>query len=148
MSQGLAVPSSRLCTPDTGDSGDSHWPVDAISRSRFSGSSSLHFLESSSTFQTKQSGHSSTLERHSFNDGFHYKISAVNVAAFQGGQGSLLESLSRKAAALHVSRAVLCYVMSSMRTYPNDSTPLCSLKSQLCCALNHSAARKSQIFWI
>lgn len=86
------------------------------------------------------------LERHSFPDGFHSKISAGHVAAFQGVQGSLLESLSRKAAVLHVSRAVLCYVMNSMRTHPTDSTPLWSLKSQLCCALNHSAARKSRKF--
>lgn len=67
---------------------------------------------------------------------------------FRGGQGSLLESLSRKAAALHVSRAVLCYVMSSVRTHPTDNTSLCSLQSQLCCALHHSAARKPRIFWI
>lgn len=50
---------------------------------------------------------------------FIAKISAGHMAAFQGGQGSLLKSLAGKAAALHVSRAVLCAMMSSVRDISN-----------------------------
>ena len=79
-------------------------------------------------------------------------MSAGQVAAFHGGQGSPLKSLSGKAAALHVSRAAsLCCDDCCEGDIQLRAHRLCNLMAPLCLnptSPDHPAARKSQICWI